>query len=257
MENNKVKDFKEHFELLKDKLINGENFAYLRYSDGEMHILMDRDVTVADTWYELNGVRKSGKYDATNYKNVNQIKHKYFVDALKASYKHHDKNYFVGLSCRCCVGESNFKWMVDFRGGDDEHLTWANLLINANYEKFLSEMLPLFNNKKIVFIGNEIMDTSKLPFEVVKDFRVGSNCMINNFDLSDEIIQWVQKNEIKDYLFLFSASSLSEVLIHKLFLNDKENTYLDIGTMFNLHLGFDTNRGYLLGGPSTNKKCIW
>lgn len=252
-----MKDFKEHFDLLLDKLKRGENFAYLRYSDGEMHILMDKNVKVVGTWYELNGVRGSGMYDPTNFKDVDQIKHKYFVDALKDSYTYHDTNYFVGLSCRCCAGQSNFQWMVDFRGGDDDHLTWANLFINGNYDRFLTEMSPLFNDKKVVFIGNETMDTSKLPFDVVKDFRVGSNCMINNYDLSDEIIKWVNENDIKDYLFLFSASSLSEVLIHKLFLNEKENTYLDIGTMFNLHLGFDTNRSYLHGGDTRSKKCIW
>tara|TARA_R110000796_G_scaffold59710_1_gene137833 strand:+ start:1901 stop:2659 length:759 start_codon:yes stop_codon:yes gene_type:complete len=252
-----MKDFTEHFNLLLNKLKIDENFAYLRYSDGEMHILMDRDVRVDDTWYELNGVRASGKYDKTNYKDVNQIKHKYFVDALKDSYKYHANNYFVGLSCRCCVGDKDFQWMVDFRGGDDEHLTWANLLINGNYNRFISEMLPLFKNKKIVFIGNEIMDTSKLPFEVVKDFRVGQNCMITNYDLSDEINEWVNENDIKNHVFLFSASSLSEVLIHKLFINEVENTYIDIGTMFNTYLGFDANRSYLQGGATLTKKCIW
>ena len=250
-----MKNFVEHFNLLLDKLKTGENFAFLRFSDGEMHLLMNRTLKIGDNWYEIDGVRRAGNYDLINFKNVDSVEHKFFFDALKEAYQYHDKNYFVGLSCRCCVGDANFKWQVDFRGGDDEHLTWANLLINGNFNRFNTEMLPLFNNKKVVFVGNEHMDMSKLPFGVIKDFRVGQNCMINNFNISDEIIQWIKENDIKNHIFLFSASSLSEVLIHKLFLTEKENTYLDVGTMFNRYFGIDTNRGYLFG--SDNKICIW
>ena len=250
-----MKNFIEHFYLLLDKLKTGENFAHLRFSDGEMYILMDRHTILADGWYAIDGVKRQGYYDSVNFKDVDPVKHKFFVDALKESYRYHAKNYFVGLSCRCCVGDANFNWQVLLRGGDDEHLTWANLLINGNFRRFNTEMLPLFKTKKVVFIGNEVMDLSRLPFEVVKDFRVGQNCMINNFNLSEDIIEWVKENEIKNHLFLFSASSLSEVLIHKLFMVEKENTYIDAGTMLNPFFGRDTTRGYLNGADS--KICIW
>jgi len=252
-----MKDFEGHFYLLLDKLKTGENFAHLRFSDGEMYILMGRHTKLGDGWYEIDGVRKPGTYDPVNYKDVDPIKHKFFVDALTEAFQYHDKNYFVGLSCRCCVGDKNFKWQVDLRGGDDEHLTWSNLLINGNYNRFKAEMLPLFKTKKVIFVGNEKMDVSKLPFDVVKNFRVGQNCMINNFDLSDEMIEWVKENNIKDHLFLFSASSLSEVLMHKLFKVERENTYIDVGTMLNNYFGVDTTRGYLMGGGTINKICIW
>lgn len=252
-----MKDFVEHFYLLLDKLKAGENFAHLRFSDGEMYILLDKHTKLGDGWYEIDGVRKQGFYDSVNFKDVDPVKDKFFVDALKDAFRYHAKNYFVGLSCRCCVGEKNFKWQVDFRGGDDEYLTWANLLINGNYNRFKAEMLPLFSGKKIVFIGNEKMDILKLPFGVVKDFKVGQNCMINNFNISDEIIQWMKENDIKNHLFLFSASSLSEVLIHKLFMVENENTYIDVGTMLNNYFNIDTTRGYLRGGPTLNRLCIW
>tara|TARA_R110000796_G_scaffold63162_2_gene145637 strand:+ start:10551 stop:11312 length:762 start_codon:yes stop_codon:yes gene_type:complete len=251
----KVKTFDGHFNMLLDKLKNDENFAFARFSDGEMYLLMDRSTTLGDGWYEIDGVRNGGSYHPINYKNIDSSKHGFFYDALKESFKYHAENYFVGLSCRCCVGDANFKWQVDLRGGDDDHLTWSNLLINGNFNRFSNEMVPLFSDKKVVFIGNETLDLGKLPFKVEKDFRVGNNCMINNFDISDEIIKWIKENDIKNHLFLFSASSLSEVLIHKLFMTEKENTYIDIGTGLNLHFGVDTNRGYLRGGPG--KICIW
>ena len=81
--------------------------------------------------------------------------------------------------------------------------------------------------------------------------------MVNNYNLSDKIIQWIGENDIKNHVFLFSASSLSEVLIHKLFVVEKENTYNDVGTMLNSYMGIDTHRGYLQGGDTLNKICIW
>jgi len=249
------KSFEKHFNMLLSKLKLGENFAFARFSDGEMYLLMDRSTTLGNGYYAIDGKKHTGSYHPINYKNINPNEHGFFYDALKDAFKHHAENYFVGLSCRCCVGEDNFKWQVDLRGGDDDNLTWSNLLINGNFSRFINEMVPLFNNKKVVFIGNENLDLLKLPFKVEKDFRVGNNCAINDFDLSDKIIKWVKENNIKNHLFLFSAASLSEVLIHKLFVEEKENTYIDVGTGLNLYLGVDTSRGYLRG--TNNKMCIW
>ena len=33
-----MKNFKEHLQLFKQKIINKENFAFSRFSDGEMYI---------------------------------------------------------------------------------------------------------------------------------------------------------------------------------------------------------------------------
>ena len=146
------KDFIEHFYMLSTKLRLGENFAFSRFSDGEMYLLMDRSTTLGKGYYEIDGVRNSGTYDPINYKNVDSSKHGFFYDALKDSFRYHAENYFVGLSCRCCVGEENFQWQVNLRGGDDEHLTWSNLFINGNFDRFINKMVPMFNDKKIVFI---------------------------------------------------------------------------------------------------------
>ncbi len=40
------KDFIEHFYMLSTKLRLGENFAFSRFSDGEMYLLMDRSTTL-------------------------------------------------------------------------------------------------------------------------------------------------------------------------------------------------------------------
>jgi len=84
-----------------------------------------------------------------------------------------------------------------------------------------------------------------LPFEVVKDFRVGKNCIVNDHHLIEEISAWVTENKIEDHVFLFSASSLSEILIHKLFKLSDKNSYIDIGTTLHKWLDLSLERDYL------------
>ena len=61
----------------------------------------------------------------------------------------------------------------------------------------------------------------------------------------EEIKTWMDENNVKDHLFLFSASSLSEILIHKLYKHNNKNTYMDIGTCLHPYLGLTIERDYL------------
>ena len=53
------------------------------------------------------------------------------------------------------------------------------------------------------------------------------------------------KEEIINHVFLFSASSLSEVLIHELYKVNDKNTYIDVGTTLHPYMGLDIARDYL------------
>tara|TARA_Y100001936_G_C15771884_1_gene506676 strand:- start:322 stop:690 length:369 start_codon:yes stop_codon:yes gene_type:complete len=105
--------------------------------------------------------------------------------------------------------------------------------------------VPEFANHKVVMICSEKAKFDKAPFDVVKDFRVGKNCIVNDHHLEEEIKTWMDENNVEDHLFLFSASSLSEILIHKLFEHNTKNTYMDIGTCLHPYLGLTVERDYL------------
>ena len=95
---------------------------------------------------------------------------------------------------------------------------------------------------------NECANITKLPFEVVKDFRVGSNCFINNYDIIEEIKSYINDNDIKDHVFLVSAASLSNLIIHQLYEMNDQNTYIDIGSTLNPMMdmtGWTGTRTYL------------
>ena len=132
--------------------------------------------------------------------------------------------------------------------GDDEHLTYSNLFINNNYPRFMQEMLPVICEKEIVFVANEAAKFDELPLKIIKHFPVGTNCIINDYHLVEEIKNWIKSNNIENTIFLFSASTLSNYIIHECFKEHSNNTYLDVGTCLSPWMGLEGwkhSRAYL------------
>ncbi|HUL00474.1 MAG TPA: hypothetical protein VLX29_06410 [Nitrospirota bacterium] len=257
-----MKSFEGDFYKLCNLLKAREPFAFNRFSDGELYILQNKELILDANQVKIGSQVTKGIYKEDDHKRFNPVEHSFYRDRLIDSFKFKKKNYFKGLSCRCCVGADHFQWQLDFHGGSDENFTWANLLVNANYPKFIREMYPLFNNFKTVFICSKRADLSVLPF-VVKDFRVGYNAMVNDYGLIETIKRWIDDTRIEGYLFLFSASSFSKMAIHQLYEHCDRNTYIDAGTALNPFMNLRLDRTYLkqfwLGekGGDLNKICIW
>lgn len=253
-----MKDFKKDFWMLHNKLDSDVNFAFLRFSDGELRIMQNLQLTLAKDHYVIGNSKQPGYYAPEDHKHFDPNQHKFFREHLMQSYQHKADNYFVGLSCRCCVGDADFKQMIDWYGGDHPNLTWSNLWVNSNYPLFVQHIIPLLTKKQekgIVYVVNEKAILNGLPFKVKKDFRVGANCIINDYGLIETMKDWVVDNDIKNHIFLFSASSLSNVLQYELFKIAPENTYIDVGTCFNPYMKMEGRRGYLNG--ANDKVCIW
>jgi hypothetical protein len=257
-----MKNFIDDFYKLHTLLKNKEPFAFNRFSDGELYILQDKELILDVTQVKVGNKVTEGIYKEEDHKRFNPLEHSFYRDRLVDAYRFTRHNYFKGLSCRCCVGDENFRWQLDFHGEYDENFTWANLLVNGNYGRFIREMYPLFNEYKTVFICNQKADLSVMPF-IVKDFRVGYNAMINDYDLIRKIKDWIDENNVEGHLFLFSASSFSKMAIHQLFEHCDRNTYIDVGTTLNIFMNMRLDRTYLksfwLGtkGNDINKICIW
>jgi hypothetical protein len=261
-----MKTFRGDFDLLKDKLINGEHFGFSRFSDGEMFILQNKRLELNENHYIIGNQTGGGWYNKEEQKKFDPSQHQFYRNKLIESIQFKKENYFKAISCRCCVGQESFDFQVDISGGDDSDLTWANLWNNGNYESFLNEIMPIFNDKKIVMVINESANLTKLPFPVEKDFRVGTNCFINDYGLIEEIKKYITDNNIENHIFLISAASLSNLLVHQLFEFNNKNTYVDIGSTINPIVemeGWKGSRSYLrehwLGEPKNalNKVCIW
>jgi hypothetical protein len=261
-----MKTFDNDFTLLKNKLENNENFAFLRFSDGELFILQNKRLELNENHYVIGGQLGFGNYNKEEQKKFIPEENQKERELLLNSLKHKQKNYFKGICTRPDVDYDTFKWQIDMAGGDDEHLTWSNLFINANYEKYLNEIVPIFKNKKIVMVVNESAKIENLNFNIIKDFRVGTNCFINDLKIIDIIFDYIKENNISDCVFLISAASLSNLIIHKLYSNFPNNSYIDIGSTLNPIMGMEGwkgSRAYLrefwLNQPKNhlNMICVW
>ena len=256
-----MKTFRNDLNILLEKLKAKENFAFVRFSDGEEFILQNKHLQILDNKV-IAGDKIFGKgFTPEDHKNFIPEEHQFFREALQAAFEYQKHNYFKGICCKCCVGEQRNKWFLD-QLHDHKHLTWANLLVNSNYSQFISTFIPEFAKHDIVLICNENADISGIPFNIEKDFRVGKNCIINNFNIIGEIKDYLCNK--KNKVVLFSASSLSEVAIHQLYDTNDQCTYIDIGTTFNYYMKMSLDRGYLLAKwIHTNnhgmggRTCIW
>ncbi len=245
-----MKDFKKAFDNILSMLKNGQNFAFTRFSDGELAIMKNKYVLLANDHFMEGNRRGPGKYTKEEHKEFIPEKHQEYRNLLLESYHHNQEKYFKGIctSSDPHVGSHNFQWMIDLHGGDSENLTFSNLLINSNYSRFVEEIVPLFSNKEIIYIVNENANTDNLPFKIKKKFIIGSNCMVENYDTADKVKEYIQENNIKNHIILCSAASLSNFIIYKCFKENNNNTFLDIGSCLNplLNLeGWKYTRGYL------------
>ena len=242
-----MKYFDKEFYKFLEKLKNKENFAFARFSDGELFILKNQTVILAEDHF-VTGERKGhGVYPKEEQKEFIPEKHGFFQEKLLECFKFKMPEYYKGICCRNDVGEDAFFWQKGLNGGDKD-LTFANLLINRNYRRFVEEMVPVLRERDVIYVVNEMANLEGIPFELKKTFEVGSNCMIDNYDTVEKVKEYIRENNIRDHVILCAAASLSNFIIRDCFEDNPDNTFLDIGSCLNPYLeleGWKHTRGYL------------
>ncbi len=261
-----VKTFESDFNKIKSHLENDIKFSFTRFSDGELFVLQNKRLELNEDHFIIGNDIGNGWYNKEEQKKFIPNEHEFFRLKLEECLQFNDPLFYRGICTAPDTTNDVFNWMVNLAGGDSETLTWSNLFINSNYERFLSEIVPIFSKRKIIFIVNENAKFDDLSFKVDYDFRVGTNCFINNYSLIDDIKKFITDKFIEDYLFLVSAASLSNLLIHELHKFSNKNTYLEIGSTLNPILGmtgWTGSRGYLkeywMNYPRNylNQVCTW
>jgi len=244
-----IKDYKKDFDFLATKLKNKENFAFSRFSDGEFFIMNNQKVVLAPGFFITGDRVGHNVYTEEEQKEFLPGKHEFHRQKLIESFQYVAGNYYKGICTRNDVGQEAFDWQLQLHGEKgQENLTFANLLINSNYARYVEEIVPLYKDREIIYVVNELADLSGLPFEVKKDFRIGSNCMVDNYGTVELVKDYISQNNIRDHLVLCSAASLSNFIIHECFKENPNNTFIDTGSALNPYQnleGWKYTRGYL------------
>ena len=268
-----MKSYKKEFDKLLNLVKSKTPFAFSRFSDGEVTVLRNKTVVLAEDHFIQGDIHGPNKIYANSYMpeeqksfipEKNRKQHCKLIDAFLFK----KENYIKGIPGQNSLdGGESWKFCTEMYGTEDwENLSFSNVMINGNYVRFINEMLPLFSEREIVLVANENSKLDKLPFKVKKFFPIGSNCMVNDFDLPDKISEWIKENDISNHLFLFSAASLSNFLCYDLFKNHDNNQYMDIGSSLGPLLqleGWKSSRTYLLAywgnvdHPVLHEEDIW
>lgn len=229
-----MRDFKEDFFKIYDLLKNNKKFSFSKYADGEYAILRNQKITNCDNW------------------TFNPEIHQKYRNELLDSFKFSEEGYYVGISCPCCVPMEHVEWMRENVNVSDEYLTWANLFVNGNYNDFVKYFIPEFKNYDVILVATEKGNKENLPFNVEEYIPITGTAWKDNFNLVNELSNRDDSNK----LYLYSAGPLGNMLAAKQWKKNKNNIYIDIGSTLNPWL-VGKNRGFLKGGPTLNKICIW
>ncbi len=241
-----MKTFDGDFNKFLNKIKSGEHFSLSRWGDGELMILEGKSIDIRS---KGNGEFRFDP-NITDYIGVR--------NKLLLSYVNKDDNYYIGIACPCCVGQEKYQYMKSKSLQDEEHLTWANIFVNANYIRTINELIPELSNHNINLVINKNSKLNNLPFIPKNVWHVGTDAWHDDYYLVDKIIKNIKTNNIQNELFLFAAGPLANILTYELWeYGSKNNTYIDIGSILDPYLQLKLTRGYHLGAPTLNKVCIW
>ena len=222
------KDFGQEFTKLLNMLKNGENFAFTRFSDGELFIMQNKTLILSENYYVTGDIKGPNRYTKEEQKEFLPERDQFYREKLIECFKHNQHNYFKGV-CTASdghVGQENYKWQLELLDGNEDNLTFANVLINANYRRFVEEIIPLLVDREIIYLVNELADIARLPFEIKKSFKIGTNCMINDYNIVEEVKTYIAENKIENHIILCSAASLSNYIAYECYKDNPNNIFI-------------------------------
>lgn len=254
------------FNRIKKLLIDGSPFTFIRFSDGEIEILRNRYLKISPGKTIFKGKVFNNSFPIYDSKTFDPRRHETLRKDLLASALLRKDRFFKGVPASHNKLIVDREFMVRLNGGMSDSMTFSDLFMNSNYERFLEEIVPLFMKaKNLVVIANNravMMDGISNATHV----KVGDN-FFENYDetLTDVMTKVIQCPA--GSVILSSASSLSNIVGFRLNMLRDDLTFIDVGTAINHLLGLKSNtrayhsRGFSISGIknrlSSNFKIRW
>ena len=105
------KKFKNDFKILYKKIKKRENFAFSRFSDGELFVIQNKKLIIAKNYWLLDDKKTYAKFHKDDQKKFLPSKHQFYRKKLIDALNFEKKNYFKGISCLCCNGRNSLNYM--------------------------------------------------------------------------------------------------------------------------------------------------
>ncbi len=222
----------------------GRHFALTRYGDGEGAILQNHEIST------ICGNRH------WCYRPSQGLSEPILSEALNAAFDLSDPDYYVGISCPCCNGSEHRYYMGRLSNCRRlERTTYATLFSNGNWKYLYARFLGAVSEtrRSVVLITHWNKDYRRarnfLPYNCVEIAPAGSAAHDRPVPSQDGLDNYVggsalwycqNREEIEeryrtlarsfhDAIFLVQLGPIANILIHQMFLANRENTYLDMG----------------------------
>lgn len=232
------------FELLLSLLDGNSPFTFIRFSDGEMEVIRNHAFSISSGVVVWRKGIVFGGYPDHDAKTFEPDRDSKLRLALISSAQYRGHNFFKGVPVASQGAKLDQQLMINYNGGVTDFLTFADLLINSNYLRFLKVMLPrLAGRKELVFVGNHRANTRRIGSHV-QHVPLGDNIFPEFESVVPSILDSLVTRP-RNSTVLSSASSISNVLGHRLHEIRPDITFIDVGTSLNPMLGLgDCTRQY-------------
>jgi hypothetical protein len=155
-----VEKYFSDFDFFWDKINKNENFSFVRYADGEIMLIKGEPINQNTQAYQVD------KWSS--------IKNKTLIgDDLLNTLKVNENNFYFAISSK--TDNLNDYYFLYNNIENKELITFANLWINANYKKNISNLKNL--KRKVVLICNEKCKLDRIPFEVLEFIPFPNDCV--------------------------------------------------------------------------------
>lgn len=230
---NYTKDPIAHLKQIRELLIIGRPFQYVRFSDGEIEILCERKLEISEDNVHFRGKNIKSMYSSHDSKKFDPKLDRWLIQKLKHSASYSADTYLKGIpTAHNSLLEKGI--MIGFNGGLEKNLTYSDLFMNNNYQLFRIALVPILLQKADLVVANYRSDLSLFTSS-------------NLFKIPDKAFQQAQLLE-KHFKALFSnlkpgtiiissASSLSNIFGCAVAELRPDLTFIDIGTSMNSELG--------------------
>lgn len=219
--------FKEDFNYFWDKIEKGDNFTFSRYADGEVMLMNGKLVDETTQAFRIDKWKSPEKITKVS---IN----------LLETLNHTEENYYYAISSKS-DNLNDYDFLKKNIKQNNEKITFVNLWINANYNDMKLKLQTL--KRDVILICNHKAKKQNFPFNV-KDLTPFPDDCINFWENNgDNYINFIIEKYIdfKNELFFISCGPISEIIIHHLYLNNPNNTYIDVGSSIDEFVhGFST-----------------
>jgi hypothetical protein len=203
-----------------------------------MEVIFNTKLVISEGSVEWRGGKNAANYPAFDSKSFIPERDVKFRNDLIDAARFNGPSFFKGIRTRGALASRDKNRMVELNGGNSEGLTFSDLLINENWKAFYIKMLPqLLNGMSVAFFGNYRAKPESLSSKI-KHIKIG-----DDFIPSYESVLEGAMTELlalpDGAIVLSSASSLTNIVGHKLFLARPDLTLIDVGTALNPFIGLE------------------